>query len=86
MLKPAHDCILVELKDQYKHIAITEKKYDTRTQGVCVAVGRDIDQPDLIGKLVFFESYKDDAIVERDDKRFAFIKADYVLGMEDADV
>jgi co-chaperonin GroES (HSP10) len=81
MLIPARECILVELKNAYQNIETTDQKYETRTRGLCLAVGKDIED-DLVGSTVFFESYKDDALVERDGKKYAFIKAEYILGKE----
>lgn len=83
MLIPARDCILVELGSEYKNIETPDKKYDTRTHGTCVAIGSDLTEDGgLVGCTVFFESYKDDAEVTRDGKKFAFIKGEYILGKE----
>jgi hypothetical protein len=82
---PDNDNILVELKSTYAHIATTEKKYDTKTRGVCLSVSNKIkdEYKHLVGKVVYWESYKDDTQVEVDGKQVAFIKAEYVQGHED---
>lgn len=38
----------------------------------------------LKGKLVFWEEYKDGAVIERDGKKYAFIKIEDLDGYEDA--
>lgn len=38
-----------------------------------------------IGKLVFWEEYKDGAIIERDGKKYAFIKIEDLDGYEDVE-
>jgi co-chaperonin GroES (HSP10) len=37
-LIPLNDCVLVELKQSYKNVSISEGKYDTRTEGIVTAV------------------------------------------------
>lgn len=37
-LYPLNDCVLVELKQSSKNFTIKEGKYDTRTEGIVVAV------------------------------------------------
>lgn len=37
-LYPLNDCVLVELKQSTKHFTTKEGKYDTRTEGVVVAL------------------------------------------------
>lgn len=88
-LNPAMGRMLVELRDQYAHVATTEGKYDTKTSGICVSVTNYPDvhsseyYQNLVGKLVFWEEYKDGATIERDGKRYAFIKLTDVDGWEE---
>lgn len=93
-LKPLPGHVLVELREKYEHVAVTEQKYDTKTSGICVAVGyvpREIAN-DVVelepylpipGKRVFWEEYKDGAVIERDGKKYAFIKIEDLDGYED---
>lgn len=37
-LKPLNDCVLVELKQSSKNFNIKEGKYDSRTEGIVIAV------------------------------------------------
>lgn len=85
MLKPLPGRVLVEIREKYSHVATTEQKYDTKTSGICVAVG----PPDhsyekfIKNRLVFWEEYKDGATIERDGKKYAFIKIEDLDGYED---
>lgn len=81
MVKPTKNYILVRLKGDYKHIIVEEKKYDTKTKGVCVSVG-DPKNEDWVGKIVYWESYKDDTRIDDD---LAFIKTEFVMGVEYAE-
>jgi hypothetical protein len=94
-LKPLPGRILVELREKYAHVATTEQKYDTKTSGICI----DYFLPDnasddlkhlfndtVLMKLVFWEEYKDGAIIERDGKKYAFIKIEDLDGYEDEQV
>lgn len=79
---PQADCVLVALSDSdYGTITTTEKKYDTRTSGLVVKVGKQ-DDDYLNGCRVFFEEYRDGVRVERDDKTYAFIKVEDIRGSE----
>lgn len=78
MVTPTKDYILVELKDEYEHIAVTEQKYDTKTKGVCKRVG-DPEHKRWVGKVVYWESYKDDT---KTTDGLAFIKTEFVMGYE----
>jgi len=94
-LKPLPGRILVELNEKYEHVATTEQKYDTRTSGICISLNivklssmdakemSDMYSP-LIGRRVFWEEYKDGAVIERDGKKYAFIKVEDLDGYEDA--
>lgn len=96
-LTPLPGRILVELCDRYEHVATTEQKYDTRTSGICIDVGPtpynlvgkvspdefDSAAQGLKGKRVFWEEYKDGAVIEREGKKYAFIKIEDLDGYED---
>lgn len=100
-LKPLPGRILVELREKYEYVATTEQKYDTKTSGICVdmelpyAFLKDFpaqvlqalisEMEKLKGKLVFWEEYKDGAVIERDGKKYAFIKIEDLDGYEDVD-
>lgn len=80
----------MEIREKYSHVATTEQKYDTKTSGVCLkyAAEKPIPQKNgvydyLLGKLVFWEEYKNSAIIERDGKKYAFIKIEDLDGYED---
>lgn len=81
-LKPLPGRILVELREKYQHVATTEQKYDTKTSGICIDVPEERDS-ELKGKLIFWEEYKDGAVIERDSKKYAFIKIEDLDGYED---
>lgn len=96
-LKPLPGRILVELREKYEHVATTAQKYDTKTSGICIDVPRiygyvagivdpvDPEHSELIGQLVFWDEYKDGAVIERDDKKYAFIKIEDLDGFEDVE-
>lgn len=75
-----NDAVLVELQDKHSLIALTEQKYDTKTQGVCV-VSND-EHPEWLNNKIHWESYKDDTTVRINGKDYAAIKAEYVLFYE----
>jgi desulfoferrodoxin (superoxide reductase-like protein) len=79
MIIPNEGYILVELKDEYSHIAVADQKYATKTRGVCISVG-DIEHENWVGHLVYWESYKDDTKVNETQ---AFIKSEYVMGYQE---
>lgn len=96
-LKPLPGRVLVEIREKYAHVATTEQKYDTKTSGICVDIYFDnhlgewtMDDIEcsylrVMGKLVFWEQYKDGAIIERDGKKYAFIKIEDLDGYEDVE-
>lgn len=83
MITPDNDNILVELRDEYTHIATTEKKYDTRTKGICVKAPEKFER--WLHKVVYFKSYEDDTVIEENGKRYALIEAKFVKGYTDAE-
>lgn len=78
---PINDCLLIESLTAYKHVQLTEKKYDTRNKGVVKAVDNK-DHEYLLGKVAYFMSYKDDADIEVEGKKFTFIKYEDVFGYD----
>lgn len=80
--RPINDCLLIEAETEFKHVQITEKKFDTRNKGMVKAVDNK-DHEYLLDKLVYFMSYKDDAAIERDGKKLTFIKYNDVFGYDD---
>lgn len=86
-LHPLNDCVLVELKQSTKNFNVKEGKYDSRTEGVVVAVpdwlveGHFVNK--LHGKYIFFEEFKEGARIKRDGKIYSFIKIEDIRGYED---
>jgi co-chaperonin GroES (HSP10) len=96
MLKPLPGRVLVELRDKYEHVAVTEEKYQTLTSGVCIDWFAPTGHKDpetiavldtiynhLPGKLLFWESYREGETITRDGKKYAFIKLEDIAGYED---
>jgi len=83
-LYPLNDCVLVELKQSSKNFSVKEGKYDSRTEGIVVAVPK--QQTDLTaiidGKRVHFEEFKEGARIKRDGKIYSFIKIEDIRGYE----
>lgn len=96
-LHPLNDCVLVELKQSNKHFSTKEGKYDTRTEGVVVAVdtrrhkatstekGKPaaFENEWMLGKRVHFEEFKEGARIRRNGKVYSFIKIEDIRGYED---
>lgn len=88
-MRPLSGYVLVQMdSSKYKHAITEEKKYDTSQTGVIVAVG-DRDTADMFGEelqpgtKVFYRAFTDqDALFERDDKKFAFIKYKDIVGVD----
>jgi co-chaperonin GroES (HSP10) len=91
-LYPLNDCVLVELKQSSKNFSVKEGKYDTRTEGIVVALPKNVATLDkgieaavnagLIGKRVHFEEFKEGARIKRDGKIYSFIKIEDIRGYE----
>lgn len=82
-LVPQGDRVLVELVEQYESIATVDGKYDTKTSGICLAIGEYLDDSEtkkLVGKQIFWEQYKDGEHILLDGKKYAFIKIGDVDG------
>lgn len=87
-LHPLNDCVLVELKQSSKNFTTKEGKYDTRTEGIVIAIAYDekITMEKwsfLVGKRVHFEEFKEGARIKRNDKIYSFIKIEDIRGYED---
>lgn len=88
-LTPLNDCVLVELKQSRKNVHTKEGKYDTRTEGIVVAIAEQsgtIHQDKLakliMGKRIYFEEFKEGARISRDGRQFSFIKLEDIRGYE----
>lgn len=86
-ITPYNDCILVELKEAYTHIATTEKKYDTKTSGLCIAISHTLNDyeklyTDLMDKLVYFDEYKDGTQIAYKGNKYALIDIKDVRGVQ----
>ena len=81
-LIPLQGNILVEIREAFDNVVYVDEKYDTKTQGLCVAVG-DKDLEHLIGKRVFWRKYEDGEHIFIDNSAFAFIETKALQGYED---
>lgn len=89
-LHPLNDCVLVELHQSSKNFNLKEGKYDSRTEGIVIAVpktspkGYDLeDIAGFIGKRIHFEEFKEGARIKRKGKIYSFIKIEDIRGYED---
>lgn len=87
-LEPINGCVLVRLTEAYSYVHTPDKKYDTKTSGILIKVaygmkGTEIGK--LIGKKVYFESYKDDTVKEENGEKYALIKETEIKGYENAE-
>lgn len=80
---------LVELKEQGA-IDTPDKQFKSFHQGMVIDLSYGArttalvnSDDDLVGKLVYFEEYKDSCQVEEDDKIFAFIALEDIKGYQD---
>lgn len=80
-LTPYGENVLVLLGEQYEHIALPDKKYDTKTSGVVVSAPEHANE--LVGCTAYFEAYKDDVRVEINGNTFAFINLKDIRGYLD---
>ena len=84
-LVPINGNILVKLTESYANVAIPDQKYATKTSGIVISMDSGLkDATDLVGKKVYFESYKDDTNKEIDGQKYSFIKYDEVKGFSNA--
>jgi co-chaperonin GroES (HSP10) len=56
-LYPLNDCVLVELKQSHKNFTTKEGKYQTRTEGIVVAIPLATDMADSKEDIAAFEKY-----------------------------
>lgn len=85
-LTPINGCVLVQLTEAYEFVTTPDKKYDTKTSGILIKVANDVEGYDhLVGKKVFFESYKDDTSKEDNGQKYALVYAKELKGYEDAE-
>lgn len=86
-LHPLNDCVLVELQQSYKNFSTAEGKYDSRTEGIVIAVpeivGGKFNLKDIHNKRIFFEEFKEGMRIKRGDKIYSFIKIEDIRGFED---
>src|SRR5882762_2215074 len=92
-LQPLPGRVLVELREEYAHVAVTENKHDTKTSGICVSYNIpgpfSIEAADhwykhVLNSVVFWDEYKQGKTIERDGKKYAFIRIEDVDGYEEA--
>lgn len=98
LLHPLNDCVLVELEQKHKQFATREGRYDSRTEGIVIAIPEWLTKntelledkndiiSDLLGKRIFFEEFKEGSRIERDGKLLSFIKIEDIRGWEDVNV
>lgn len=88
-LVPVNGCVLVKLENQYENFSTKEGRYDTRTNGIVVAIPKleyvsvlEIKATELLGKRVYFEEYKEGARIKKGNDLYCFIKLEDVRGYE----
>lgn len=75
-------------------MATTEKKYDTKTSGICLKASFNTTQMHLsqhetainyplVKSVVFWEEYKESGIIQRDGKKYVFVNIEDLDGYED---
>lgn len=89
MLKPLNfntkstGTALVELKEQ-SAIETPDAQFKSYDHGIVVSLNEGASgDGTIIGKKVYFEQYTDSAKVEDNDKTYAFIKLENILGFKD---
>lgn len=95
LLLPLPGYALIEVRDKYAHVATVEGKYDTKTSGVLLDYSmfrRPGDPPvkdmrvvyeKMVNKLVYWDEYKSSPTIDRDGKKYAFVKIEDLQGYED---
>lgn len=84
-ITPINGCVLVKLTNSYEYVAAPDKKYDTKTSGVVIAVDSDLDGVEgIAGSKVYFEEYKDGTTIEEDGEKYALIKFEDIRGVKNA--
>lgn len=80
-MTPLKGNILVEIRESFDNVIYVDEKFDTKTQGVCIAVG-DEDNQFLVGKRVYWRKYEDGEHILSNDKVYAFIETKALQGYE----
>jgi co-chaperonin GroES (HSP10) len=87
-LHPLNDCVLVELQQSHKNFNVKEGKYDSRTEGIVVALPETTSFHKWIqtihGKRIHFEEFKEGTRIKRGNKIYSFIKIEDIRGYEEA--
>lgn len=78
-LEPIGDTALVEVSPSYKYAVTPDQRYSSATSGKVISVGND-DYDMLVGKLAYWEEYKDGTRTELNGKKYAFIKLEDIRG------
>lgn len=90
-LHPLNDCVLVELQQSHKNFTTKEGKYDSRTEGIVVAIPSSEWVSGkaqynfcqlILNKRVHFEEFKEGARIKRGGKIYSFIKIADIRGYE----
>lgn len=81
-MKPLKGNVLVQIREKFDNVVYVDEKFDTKTQGICVAVG-DKELEFLIGKRVYWRKYEDGEHILMGDDSFAFIETKALQGYED---
>jgi hypothetical protein len=97
-LYPLNGCVLVELQQSSKNFSVKEGRYDSRTEGIVIAVpklhelssleynpGAKIIEKNidfLLSKRIHFEEFKEGARIKREGKIYSFIKIGDIRGYE----
>lgn len=80
-LTPINGCVVVELQEQFEHVATPDKQFSTKTNGIVLVVPKsDEENQYLVGKRVYFEEFRDGTQVKEDGKEYAFIKLEDIRG------
>lgn len=74
-LKPLTGNILVEIRESFDDVVYIEKEHDTKTKGLCIAVGDD-SLSNIVNKTVYWRKYEDGEHIILDNKEYAFISSD----------
>lgn len=93
-LHPINDCVLVEIQQSHKNFTTKEGKYDTRTEGIVIAIddanteigkikGKPVYLVELLNKRIHFEEFKEGSRIKRNGKTYSFIKIEDIRGYED---
>jgi len=82
-LIPINNCVLVKLNDVAQLIDVPDKQFATQATGLVIDISSEIENKDIMGKMVYFEEYRDSAQVIVDDDKYAFIKYEDIRGYDE---